>query len=135
MSLVQINWNPATRQLRQFGWVSLLLLPFVAWLWGATLFVIGIFAGIGLLLALMAAVAPRALKPLFLGLSLLFLPIGLVVGEIMLLLVFLLVFLPIGFVFRLLGRDRLQLKIDRNRQSYWQPKILPSHTERYFRQY
>jgi hypothetical protein len=135
MPFVHINWKPATRQLRQFGWVSLILLPFVAWLWGATLFVIGIFAGIGVLLALLGAFAPRALKPVFLGLSLIFLPIGLVVGEILMLLVFLLVFLPIGLVFRLLGRDRLQLKLDRNRESYWQPKNLPSQTERYFRQY
>lgn len=135
MSLVQINWNPATRQLRQFGWVSLILLPTVAWLWGATLFVIGIFAGVGALFALLAAIAPQVLKPVFLGLSLLFLPIGLVVGEVLMLLVFLFVFLPIGLLFRLMGRDRLQLKLDRDRTSYWQRKNLPSQTERYFRQY
>lgn len=135
MPLVRINWNPETRQLRQFGWVSLIFLPLAAWLWGATTFTIGLFAGVGLLFALLAALAPRVLKPVFLGLSLLFLPIGLVVGEVLMLLVFLLVFLPIGLIFRLMGRDRLQLKIEKERASYWQPKNLPSQTERYFRQY
>ena len=135
MSLVHINWNPETRQLRQFGYVSLILLPLLAWFWGGTPLVIGIFGGSGLLFAVLATLVPRLLKPVFLGLSLLFLPIGLIVGEVMLLLVFLLVFLPMGLVFRLMGRDRLQLRIDRTRKSYWQPKNLPSQTERYFRQY
>lgn len=135
MPLVQLNWNPEERQLKQFGWFSLVLLPLVAWFWGATFFLIGIFFGIGALLALLGMVAPRVLKPVFVGLSLILMPIGLVVGEIMLVVVFLLVFLPIGLIFRIMGRDRLQLKINRRRKSYWQPKETPSQTERYFRQY
>ena len=135
MPLIHINWDPPARQLRQFGWFSLLLFPLLAWLWGATPLVIGIFAGIGGVFALLAMLAPSVLKPVFLGLTLLFLPIGLVVGELLMLLVFLLVFLPIGVIFRLLGRDRLQLKMERDRESYWQAKNVPSQTERYFRQY
>ncbi|MDB4680116.1 hypothetical protein OAE80_03940 [Planctomycetaceae bacterium] len=135
MALVQLNWNPETRQLKQFGWFSLIMLPFLAWLWGATTFVIGICLGIGALFALLGMAVPNLLKPIFLGLSLVLMPIGLVVGEILMFLVFLLVFLTIGLVFRMMGRDRLQLSINRSQASYWQPKEIPSRKERYFRQY
>ena len=135
MALVRLNWNPENRQLKQFGWFSLIMLPFLAWLWGATLFIIGLCSGIGALFALLGMAAPRVLKPVFLGLSLLLMPIGIVVGEILLVMVFLFVFLPIGLVFRIMRRDRLQLTIDHNRTSYWQPKEIPSRKERYFRQY
>ena len=135
MALVQLNWNPEDRQLKQFGWFSLIMLPLIAWLWGATMMVIGVCFGVGLLFAVLGMAVPRVLKPIFLGLSLILMPIGMVIGELLMVLVFLLVFLPIGLVFRLMRRDRLELTIDRNRQSYWQPKILPSRKERYFRQY
>jgi hypothetical protein len=135
MALVQLNWNPENRQLKQFGWFSLIMLPFLAWLWGATTFVISICLGIGALFALLGMAVPSVLKPVFLGLSLILMPLGLVVGEILMLLVFLLVFLPIGLVFRMMGRDRLQLSINRSQTSYWQPKEIPSRKERYFRQY
>jgi hypothetical protein len=135
MALVELNWNPEDRQLKQFGWFSLIMLPFLAWLWGATTFVIGILGGIGAVLAILGMAAPQILKPIFLGLSLILMPIGLVVGEILMMAVFLFVFLPIGLIFRMMGRDRLQLTIDRSRSSYWQPKEISSSKERYFRQY
>lgn len=135
MSLVHINWNPESRQLKQFGWLSLVLLPLVAWIWGATLPWIGIVAGIGGLLALLGSISPAFLKPIFVGLSLVLMPIGLVVGEVMLVLIFFLIFLPMGLVFRMMGRDRLQRKLDRSATTYWQKKASPDKLERYFRQY
>ena len=135
MPLVEFNWNPATRQLKQFGWLALVLLPLVAWFWGATILWIGICAGIGLLLALVGSIAPKFLKPVFVGLSLILMPIGLVVGELLLILIFLLIFLPIGLVFRMLGRDRLQRTLDRSQATYWQKKEMPTDLKRYFRQY
>lgn len=135
MALVQLNRDPEDRQLKQFGWFSLVMLPLIAWFWGATTFLIGIFLGIGALLALLGMAVPKALKPVFVGLSVILMPIGLVVGELMMMIVFLTVFLPIGLIFRMMGRDRLQLTLDRNRKSYWQPKEIPSQKDRYFRQY
>lgn len=135
MPLVQLNWNPEDRQLKQFGWFSLVMLPLIAWFWGATASLIGIFFGVGALLTVVGMLVPKVLKPIFVGLSLVLMPIGLVVAEIMMMAVFLTVFLPIGLVFRMMGRDRLQLTLDRNRESYWQPKEIPSQKERYFRQY
>ena len=135
MPLVQLNWNPEDHQLKQFGWFSLVMLPLIASFWGATPSLIGIFFGVGALLTVVGMLVPKVLKPVFVGLSVVLMPIGLVVGEIMMIAVFLTVFLPIGLVFRMMGRDRLQLTLDRNRESYWQPKEIPSQKERYFRQY
>lgn len=135
MSLVQLNWNPEDRQLKQFGLLSLVLFPFVTWIWGASWTAIGVSAAIGAGFAALGIVAPRVLKPVFLGLSLILMPIGIVVGEILLFLVYVTVIVPIGIIFRLMGRDRLQLKFDRECESYWQDKHLPSSPSRYYQQY
>ena len=69
-----------------------------------------------------------------LGLTLLTLPIGLVVGEIILMTIYFLLFLPVSLVFRLIGRDALKRGIDRSAKTYWQSKPEPAGPESYFRQ-
>ena len=39
---------------------------------------------------------------------------------------FLLVMTPLGLFFRLIGRDALKLRIERDRASYWEPKAQPA---------
>lgn len=135
MSLVQLNWNPEDRQLKQFGLLSLALFPFVTWIWGASWTAIGISATIGALFATIGTAAPKILKPVFLGLSLILMPLGIIIGEVLLFLAYVMVIVPIGIIFRLKGRDRLQLKFDRECESYWQDKHLPTSPSRYYRQY
>ncbi len=134
MKLVAINWNPNDRQLRQFGIISFAALPLVGWIWGAGVLVLGVLAGTGLILAVAGVVRPRMLTPLFLGLSVVATPIGMVLGEFAMLLIYFGIFLPIGLVFRLLRRDALQLKIDREANSYWQAKKQPKNMASYYRQ-
>ena len=90
---------------------------------------------IGLLSGLVACFAPRWLKPVFIGLSLLSAPIGMVVSEITLLLMFALVFWPIGLCFRLLRRDALQLAVVPKTNTYWRPKAQPKSVSSYYRQW
>ncbi len=142
MKLISLNWNPTDRQLRQFGVACLIFLPIIGWLTSgkprslesANLPVLGGLAGIGLLLAIVSWIQPRLINPLFLGASLIALPFGLVVGELVLLLIFFLVFTPMALVFRLIGRDALQCRLDRNAKSYWQPKSQPKDAASYYRQ-
>lgn len=134
MKLVEINWNPPDRQLRQFGWIALAALPLLGWVWSRNLPVTAGLGAVGLLLATLGQFAPRALKPLFLGLTIVSFPIGLVVGELSMLLIYFAVFVPIALAFRLAGRDSLQLKFDRTRSSYWQPKKQPDGPASYYRQ-
>ncbi|MGQ0633601.1 MAG: SxtJ family membrane protein [Planctomycetaceae bacterium] len=134
MKLVEINWDPTDRQLRQFGLISLVALPLVGWLWRANAPVLWLLAGIGVLLAGLGLLAPRWLKLPFLVLSVAAIPIGLVVGELALVLIYFAVFVPIGLVFRLIGRDALELRRDSNATSYWRPKAQPRGPASYYRQ-
>jgi len=44
-----------------------------------------------------------------------------VIGKVVLAALFLLIFTPFGLILRLLGKDFLQLKSPRARQTFWQP--------------
>ena len=77
---------------------------------------------------------PQTLRPLFIGLSLITIPIGAVVGELALLLIFFGLFLPLGLVFRLMGRDPLERTLDRSAATYWRRKKQPDSAARYYRQ-
>lgn len=134
MALVDVNWAPNHRQLRQFGWLCMVVLPLLGWFWGAGLQLIGWLTATGLLLAIAGQVAPSVLRPLFLLLSIITLPIGLVVGELAMLVVYFGVFLPIGLCFRLSKRDALQRSVRVETASYWQQKQLPDSVSQYYRQ-
>jgi hypothetical protein len=134
MRLVETNWNPDNRQLRQFGVICLLALPLVGWLWFGIHAIVGWLAAVGLAMAVLGIVLPRAMKPIFVALMIVATPIGMVFGEFAMLLVFFGVFLPIGLIFRLAKRDALQLKLDRQQKTYWQTKRQPRNLASYYRQ-
>ena len=134
MPLIEINRDPTDRQLRQFGVVCLFVLPLLGWWWGAERTTLGWIAVVSGAIAVTALTRPKFVKPLFVGLSLLTAPIGIVMGEVALLLIFLTVFLPIGLFFRLTRRDALQLKLNRETKSYWQTKPPARDPASYFRQ-
>lgn len=143
MKLIDVNRNPTDRQLQQFGVAALLCLPLMGWLAtgkprtieDANILVLGGLASVGLAFGLLAFVKPKALRPVFVGASLATLPIGLVVGELVLVLIFYGLFLPLGLVFRLIGRDALQQRLDRGAKTYWQRKRQPESSARYYRQF
>jgi hypothetical protein len=134
MALIQPNWNPSSRQLRQFGGICFVALPLLAWIWSRNMNTTAAFAGIGLLLTIVSCVYPKAILPLFVGLTMVTAPIGMVMGELAMVLVYMSVFLPIGIFFRLTSRDRLGLKLDRRAKSYWKTKRQPKSIASYYRQ-
>ena len=134
MPIVEINWNPTNRQLRQFGVICLFALPLLGWLWGGGLQTLSLLGLAGLVLAIAGVATPKALKPIFLALTAVTTPIGIVIGELVMFLVYFGVFLPIGITFRFAKRDALQLKLDRQANSYWQSKQQPSDASSYYRQ-
>lgn len=138
MSLVEINWKPTDRQLRQFGGIALVLLPALGWYrwyWSGGSADVAVGSGIaGLVIFALSWRAPRVIAPLFVGLTIVTIPIGLVVGEVALLCLYWLLFVPTGLVFRLMGRDALERRIDRSASSYWQHKRQPRGVGSYFRQ-
>ena len=135
MSLIEIIWSPSPKQLRQFGLLCLVALPLLGWLWGGNSTSIGLLVGIAGLIALLAFVQPRCVSPLFVGLMLLAAPIGMVVGELAMLTIYFGIFLPTSLLFRIMRRDALQLRIDREAKTYWQAKSEPKDMSSYYRRY
>jgi len=135
MKLIEINWSPTTRQLRQFGFLCLVALPSVGWLWGANQQVIWVLLGIAVTLAMLGWTRPTLVRPLFIGMILIAAPFGMIIGELAMIFIFFGIFLPISLIFRIMRRDALKLKMDRNTDSYWQPKHEPDDVSSYYRRY
>jgi hypothetical protein len=138
MKWPDIPLHPTTRVLRQFSaaWLVFLLA------FGAHQHLARGHRAIGLAvmgLALVVGVAglikPAIVRWLFVGSMVLAFPIGWVVSQIMLSLMFYVVLTPVALIFRLCGRDMLQRKPAPERASYWLPKESPRNLRRYFRQY
>ena len=79
----------------------------------------GVLAGAGLVLVVFGLVAPARLAPLNRAWTRLGLILFKVVNPVVLGLIYLTTIVPIGLLMRLLGRDLLSLKIDRQAPSYW----------------
>lgn len=143
MKLIEFNWNPTDRQLKQFGLAALIFLPLFGWivtgkprtLDAANIPVIGGLAAAGLCLAIQALRKPQSIRLPFIALSLITLPIGMVVGEVVLFVVYSLIFVPVGLFFRIIGRDALERKIDHRASTYWKPKPHPKDVRSYYRQF
>jgi len=134
VSLIEINWRPTQRQIRQFSVACLFALPFIGWLWGGGWQVVcGLAAG-GAVVALLGWTVPAVIRPLYLGLTLLTAPIGLVVGELLMIVVYFGVVCPVGLLGKLVGRDRLQLRLKRTAKSCWEKKKRPTNVRSYYRQ-
>lgn len=140
----RINTSPTPRQLWQFALAGFVFLPLVGWLlagrpvgeaWDVrAAWILGLLAGVGGLLVASAAIAPRVLRYVFVAATVVTYPIGLIVGELMLVVIYFLVFTPVAVVFRLIGRDALARKIDRGAATYWRAKEPRGDVESYFRQ-
>ena len=154
MALININWNPSDRQLRQFAATLACGLPAAAWLLskqstvGNLLFrdspwrwddanATAVLAALAIGLACLVAgwLRPSWLRPLFRGLSLVTRPVGLVASEAILLLLYFVVFTPLGLLSRLLGRDPLTQRFDPHADSYWVPVASREEPSSYFKQF
>lgn len=148
MALIDINWRPPPRFLRQFGLICLVLFGLLGgWVmlrrsifgFGLTESAAGATAyglwGAALVCGLLAAVMPAALRPIYVGLSAVALPIGVVMSYLVLGLVYFGILTPLGLYFRLIGRDPLNRRFDPQAASYWSPRVPVSDPRRYFRQF
>lgn len=148
--LVQLNLNPDAKQLRQFGFIALgafaVIGAVVLWRGGLFGLSFGVATqsvayglwGLGIISALCSLLWPRANRPLFVALMVLTFPIGLVFSHVVLAVLFFGILTPVALFFRLIGRDPLERKFDRERESYWTdlPEVPEVNvTKDYFRQF
>lgn len=138
MSLVEINRDPTRRQLLWFGW---LWFPAFYGAVGGVVFhrtgslsVALVIWGAGAGLTVVGAMVPALMRLVFVGLSYAAFPIGWVVSHLVLLLLFLAVMTPIGWLIRLFGHDPMQRRFDRQTSSYWEPRRSRREAGDYFRQ-
>lgn len=142
--LVKMSWNPSERQLRQFGLCALVAMPLMGWIvlgrtspttWESSqAMLFAAFATLGMLGGLLGALRPSSLKLIFIAATLLTIPIGMVLGELMLLIMYFGIFMPVAALFRLIGRDVLQRRFGPAAASYWAPKARAANPQQYFRQ-
>jgi MFS family permease len=145
--LVEINFNPDTKTLRQFGIIALVGFGVLAALayYERLVFSFGLgnarvplavaLASLGAVAAFFSLVAPRANRALYVGLTLLAFPIGFVLSYVIMGTLFFLIIGPIALLFRLLRRDELHRGYDPSAVSYWHRARAARDKESYFHQY
>jgi len=144
MAAVELNLNPTDRQLRQFGFIGLVAVPLLGWLfagkpmpstWGtANLTTWYGFIAVAGVLGVLAFIKPSLLKWLFVAASVVTFPIGFVLGEIVMFTIYIVAFAPMALLFRIIGRDALQREIAKDATTYWQPKQQAKDASSYYRQ-
>jgi hypothetical protein len=91
---------------------------------------------VAILLRAVGLIRPSWLRIPFLLLSLITWPIGFVVSQSALAIIYFGVFTPIAIIFRLKGRDALKRKWDKQAKSYWEPRAQKQENiESYFHTY
>jgi hypothetical protein len=146
MALIKLNLQPSRADLRAFGFIALGVfgvlgaLIYLHWipigrlLGSATSPVAFVLWGLGGLSGLLSLVAPQGNRALYIGMSVVGYPIGLVFSYAILGTLFYLILTPLGLVFRIMGRDALHLRFDRGVPTYW-VKREPREMRSYFRQH
>ncbi len=136
--MIDINWNPSARQLRQFALLlAALLIGVASWLYwkspasgwvAVALSAAGVAGGIGLL-------CPRLMRIVYVAWMAAVFPIGWTVSHVLLAAIYYLVITPIGVIMRVCRYDPLQRRFDRNAKTYWKRREEQNDTKRYFKQY
>jgi formate-dependent nitrite reductase membrane component NrfD len=130
--------EPSPRTLRQFAAAWLL---FISVFGAQQYFGRGRHSlGLACILAALVFGISGLLKPatvhwLFVTLMFVAFPIGWLISQVMLAVMFYLILTPIALVFRLIGRDVLLRRRAPGRSSFWLPKPRRTDLRSYFRQY
>jgi hypothetical protein len=130
--------KPTARALRQFAgaWLILFLAAGVHRYVVRGQHQVGIAVGmVAIVIGGLGLIRPAAVRWLFVGATVLAFPIGWVVSQIMLAVMYYGIITPLALWFRIRGRDLLSRKPAPNRPSFWMPKRTPEDMGAYFRQY
>lgn len=114
------NIKSDTKECRKFGitiGIVLALIGFVLLYYDKSLYVW--FHTIGFALIAFGLAVPLLLKPFHFVWMVLAVVLGFIMSRIILTLLFYLVVTPIGLFTRMIGKDFLDLKLEKNKKSYW----------------
>lgn len=131
------NIKSDEKEFRKFGLsvgIVLVIIAFVLWYYDRISY--QYFSAAGGLLIISGIVFPKLLAPLQKAWMILAVVLGYFMSRVILTLLFYIVVTPIGLFAKLLGKDFLDIKIDRKKKSYWhireEKKYSRIDTERQF---
>lgn len=142
--MIELDLKPDTRKLRQFGLICLggfgLIGLVVALKMGAfeepgKWTIPTVLWALALICPILSFLAPKGLTPIYLILTLIAFPIGIILSNVILILFFLLMITPIALWFRVIGRDELKIKKASPKSSYWIKFPAGRGPESYYRQF
>jgi len=137
--LATINWKPTQKELRSFGWISLVMLTIIAlllhWLKGLSWPYVLWISAAGLLICILSLISTKLVKPVFIALQVITYPIGVVISFIIMAIFYYLVLTPVGLVFKLIGKDSLNRNFNKQAATYWVRYNPPDSPKRYFNQF
>jgi hypothetical protein len=133
--LPEVVFNPTTCQLRQFLGVLVFLCGVIAvGLFRKGKYELGsLMVGLMTVLTIVAILRPQLGRGFYTGVAILAWPIGWLISQIILAVVFFGVVTPIALIMRLRGRDALRLQSPRD--SNWRVRDTEPELEQYFRQF
>ena len=137
MQWSDVTKAPPERMLRQFAGLFLIVFGgLAAWrFWhGQTGLWTDILAVGAVLVGVSGLIRPSLVRPIYTGWMIVAFPIGWTVSHIALGAVFYVVFTFVGVLFRIMGRDVLQLRRGAG-ASYWMPKGTARSGDEYLRQF
>ncbi len=139
MAMMEINWKPSDKTLRQFGFGCLVMLPVLGyllhWRFGLPAKAAWGMAAAGVLLFAAGLSVPKAVWPFYVLLTAVGFPIGWLISHAVMILFYFGILTPIGLVFRLMGRDVLHCRWDKQADTYWVRCTRSVSARRYFRQF
>lgn len=139
MALIEIEWHPGNRQLRIFGLsglvASILLTGILHFLWSVGAPWLWIVPAVGTAIFLCSLISPVATRIVYIGLTVIAMPIGIVVSFLLLTVFYFLFLMPVAIVFKLIGRDVLHRRYEPNGETYWVPHKPQENLERYLHQF
>lgn len=139
--MIKLDLKPKNETVRQFGWIALFGFPLAGlaltqWPGSLPINTLWVLVGLGVACGL-AAVANVLviLRPIYVAMTLLAFPIGLMISTVLLSTIYFLLFTPVGLFFRLTGKDPLERRIDPSAPTYWRTRGAQRAPSSYLRLY
>lgn len=145
--MVEINFKPDRGTLRSFGFIALFgfgMLAVMAWtesflfsfeLGNTRIIITSIFALLAIYSVIASLIYPPANRWVFVGLSIITFPIGVVLSYLIMAVLFFGLFGLIATLMRIFGYDPMERKHDADAASYWHDARPPRPHADYFKQY
>ena len=138
MRYADIPFHPSPRTLRQFGAIWLLLFLALGY---KHYFKEGhhttgiVLSCLAMLVGIPGLIQPSLVRWIFVGSIILTFPIGWLVSQLMLGVLFFFLITPAALFFRLRGRDLLRRTPPKECATFWTKKHMPQDVRSYFRQF